>query len=79
MQGLLQQVAVAFEVFRLDSSQRCNQDAETASKRGRERGSWGQAASATEFNKHFATRKSQVAHCRDNNSNNNATLMNALS
>lgn len=74
MQGLLQQVAVAFEVFRLDSSQRCNQDAETASKRGR----GGQAASATEFNKHFATRKSQVAHCRDNNSN-NATLMNALS
>lgn len=34
MQGLLQQVAVAFEVFRLDSSQRCNQDAKTASKRG---------------------------------------------
>lgn len=36
----------------------------------------GRVASATEFNKHFATRKSQVAHCRDNNKN-NATLMNA--
>lgn len=68
MQGLLlPAVAVAFEVFRLrrDSSQRCNQT-------GRERGDagGGRVASATEFNKHFATRKSQVAHCRDNNKNN---------